>query len=165
MPGDGGIQIPELAVAGHKALACAALLAGTSVEDHGSLKVALLDELLHRHGGSEGARAQQIVTAAVAVTAGDQGILPGHTGLLGQGGQGIILGENADLRASAAVGGGEGSGNISDLLPDLEALLFQELEIAFDRLVFVQAQLGVLPDLIGDGDELAGMGLNIIVNG
>ena len=164
VPGDGGVQIPELAVPGHEGLTGAALLAGTAVEDHGAGELAVLDQLFHGNRRRQRACAQKIVAAAVAVAAGDQGVLFHFAGLLGQGGEGIVLGQNADPGGAGAIGGHKGRGDIGSLLPDFEAFFPEEIQIAFHGLVLIQAQLRKFPDPVGNGNEVRRPALDIGVD-
>ena len=81
VPGEGGVQGLEHTVPGHECLTGAALLTGTTIEDHGAVKLSRGDGLLDGQGGAQRGGAQQIVPAAVAA-----GILGGEGSALGAGG-------------------------------------------------------------------------------
>ncbi len=85
----------------------------------------LLQPGLDADRGGQRARAQQIVPAAMAVAAGDKLLLRQTACFLGQAGQRVILGQNADVRPPGAEARGKRSGNTAHAFFNLKALLFQ----------------------------------------
>ena len=153
VPGEGGIQVLEQAVSGHKGLTGAALFSGAAIEDDRTVELSGGDLLFDGNGGTEAGRTQQIVAAALAAAALAEGLLFGHTGGLGQAGQGVIFRQNADFRAAGAVGSGKGRRNTAEVLFHLEALLLQQGHIGGSGLDFQHGQLGILPDLVTEGEN------------
>ena len=153
VPGDGGIQVLEQTVSGHKGLAGAALLAGAAIEDDCAMELSGCDLVFDGNGRTEARRAQQIVAAALAAAALAERLLFGHTGGLGQAGQGVIFRQNADFRAAGAVGSGKGRRNTAEILFHLEALLLQQGHIGGSGLDFQHGQLGIFPYLVTEGEN------------
>ena len=84
MPAERGVQLVKHAVARHERLAGAALLAGAAVQNDGAAFAGLGEVVLQTDGGGHGARAQQIVAAAVTAPSLHQLVVLGAARFLGQ---------------------------------------------------------------------------------
>ena len=144
---------PEHPAAAELARACAdagaSLLAGASVEDHGAAFARALQIALDGPGRGQRARPQQIVPAAVAAAPRDKGLRLGQAGRLAQAGQGVELAQDADHRPSAAVAAAEGGVDAAQLFLHREAQRAQRFAVQLRRTEFLEAQLGIFPDLVG----------------
>ena len=103
--------------------------------------------------------------AAVAAASGHQFLPLCGPRLLGQAGEGVILGQNADVGFTGAEGGGEGGGDVADALLHLEALLGQDLTELIRRLELHERELGVAPDGVGDLRDQGGLGVDGVDGG
>jgi hypothetical protein len=88
------------------------------------------------------------VAAAVAVTAGNDGLLFGAAGLLAQTGQSIVLSQQADDRFSAAEGGFKGRWHVGNPQLHLETVVGQGVGEALGGPDLLEIALGIGPDLI-----------------
>ena len=149
MPGQRGIQLPPKLLPGHKGLGGAALLAGAAVEDHRAAFARLLQPGLHAKGSSHGARAQQVVAAAMTAAAGSQRFPLRHPGFLGKTGEGVILRQKADDRPTGAKGGRESRGNAAEAPLHPEALVFQHVTVQRGGALFLEGKLRKAPNLPG----------------
>src|SRR6516225_9342853 len=70
MPGDGDVDVAEVALTHHEDLGRPALFRGAAVIAYPSLEAVRREVVLHRRRGKECRRPQQVVTAAVAMSAG-----------------------------------------------------------------------------------------------
>ena len=153
VPGQGHVHLIKYAVLGQEGLGGAALLGGTAEIDHRARAAALLQILLHRHGGGQAPRAQKVVSAAVAVSPLCQGLRPGDPRLLAQPRQGVKFPQDPDHGGAAAIGAGEGGGDPVQPGADGEALLFQGPHQNGGGLFLGVVGLRVVPDGIPDGVE------------
>ena len=129
MPAERRVQLLPQALPGHIGLAAAALLAGAAVKHHRAGLAALLQIALHRGSCRQGACAQKIVAAAVAVPAGNQGIRAALPCFLAQAGEGVILGQNADDGLALPEAAAEGGVDVAQLLRHLKAQLTQGIAV------------------------------------
>ena len=81
--------------------------------------------------------------------------------LLREVGQGVVFRQDADDRFARAVFCDEGRRHVADALADLEARFFQHPDQARGRAVLFQAQLGVVPDVLIDFDQLGLEGVQV----
>ena len=148
MPIHDEIQIIINAFPGDEGLADAGLLIGRAQHLHRAAKAELLNGMPPGNGAERGGGAQQVVAAALAGGAVLDGVRMGDVALLG-----VILGVDADDGAAGAVGGHESGGHPALAALHLEAVLFQEAGDQAEGPVFLQAKLGIGPDLISHGVE------------
>ena len=153
MPVHDEIQIIINAVPGDEGLADAGLLIGRAQHLHRAAEAELLNGMPQGNGAERGGSAKQVVAAALAGGAVLDGVRMGDVALLGEAGQAVILGVDADDGAAGAVGGHESGGHPALAALHLEAVLFQEAGDQAEGPVFLQAQLGIGPDLISHGVE------------
>ena len=138
VPGQRRIQaVPQL-FPRHKGLGRAALLAGAAVQHHRTGAPGLLQIMLDAQRGGQRPRPQQMMSAAVAGTAGGQFPTDRAAALLRQSGEGVVFRQNADDRPSRPKGGGKGGGDPADPLLNGKALLPQHPDIQRRRLDLLQ---------------------------
>ena len=123
VPGQGGVDIPKDAGAGHKGFAGAALFAGAAIVAHRSGKLVFFENFFSRYGCRQGTDAEQVMAAAMAVASFDKGDFFSEAVLLAQTGQGVIFAEKRNDWRAAAKGGDKGSGQIGYAGFDGEAFL------------------------------------------
>ena len=150
MPGDGQIQTVKHTGAGHIGLAAAPLLGGGADEHHGAAFSGLLQIVPDFQSRAHRGGSQQMVPAAVAVVGAGPGTGGGETGLLGHTAEGVVLRQQAYHRTAAAVGGGEGGVHIRKTGGDREALSAHQLGDGRGAFVFLEPDLGVIPDPVAE---------------
>ena len=156
VPGVGEIHVVEVPGPGDELLGACALLGGAAEVDDGAVHVVGQHVVLQGHGGGEAAGAQQVVAAAVSRSAHVHGLLSGKVGLLAQTLQGIVLAQQAHHWLACAIGegGGEGGGDVGDVLFNGEALCGQGLGQSGGGLGLPVGQLCKIPDILGQSDGL-----------
>ena len=93
----------------------------------------------------------------MAAAAGDERIVRRLPRLLAQAGERVKLAEDADHGTAAAIGAAEGGVDAAELLRHGKAQLPELPEIERRGGVFLQAQLRVLPDPVGNLLKIRGM--------
>ena len=153
VPAEGQVQTVEHAGPGHKAFAGAALLCGAAEEFDRARHAGLLQVLLHRNGGGQGAYAKQVMSAAVAGSARNDGLLFAETRLLAESGEGVKLSQKADHRAAAAKGPGKGGLDTGQIFFYQKALLSQGLAVGFRGEGLVKAGFRMIPEGVAQGKQ------------
>ena len=157
MPGEGGINAIEGTGTGHEHLAAAELLTGAAEVVNRTLDAILFHVVLDSHSGSQRTGAQQVMTAAMTITALTDGSMDIVASLLAQTGQSIELAEQSDCRMTFAPDTDKSGGNASQASGDLEAFAFQGSNQGSSGFLFLKAQFGCAPDLVCHIDKLIGL--------
>ena len=153
VPGQGEVDALERAGSRHEGLAGAALLAGAAEVLDRAARAAGAQVLLRCYRGAQGAYAQQVVPAAVAVPAGDQLLFHITRRGLAQAGQGVVLAEQRHDGASGAVARLEGRADAGDPRVELEALRLERGAKRLGRRPLLESGLGEAPDPVAQLDE------------
>ena len=157
MPGQHRVDARKEAVARQERLGAAGLLGGRAEVHDRAGERARRDLLLDGDGGGQRAHAQQIVAAAVARAAGDEGVLHRAAGLLAQAAQRVKLAQIRDHRVAAAVFRAEGVGHAAEVFGEREAVLHQQLTEHAGGEILVKIDLRMRPD------GVAGLGIGVTV--
>ena len=157
VPAQGRVQLFPQTVSGHEGLSGAALFSGAAEKDHGSRSSAFLQPGLDGAGRRERADPQQVVTAAVAVSARRHRGRFRCAGLLAEAGERVKLAQDSDHGPAASEAAAEGRGNIAEILRHREAQLPKLSAVELRRPEFLQGQFRVFPDFIRHCAEEAGM--------
>ena len=153
MPGDGDVGVGKGARTHHEGFRGAAFLGGAAIVTHATRRLVRRQPILHRGGGKQRGRTQQIVAATVAVASRLQRARLCHTGFLTKTGQRVIFAEESDDRTALAPFADQGGGNAGDILRDAETLMAQFGEMFGSRACLGIANFGHGPDPVGQGDE------------
>jgi hypothetical protein len=164
VPRQDDVNVAEEACADHVDLAIAAFLGRRAVIADGARDLRRLERVLDRDGRQRRAASQQVVAAAMAVTAGDARLLHRFC-LLRQPWQRVELTHDADHRLAAAPLGDERRRHVGHPLPDTEPRLPQFLHEQARALRLLEPRLGKLPDLARHVAEVPGMRLHSRENG
>ena len=149
MPGQRDVGIIERARADHEGFRRAAFFRGTAVIAYASRHLVGGKPVLHRGGGKQRSRAEQVMAAAMAMAAGlDRAMFRGVR-FLAEAGQRVVFAEEGDHRTAFAPFAHHGGGNAGDLLGDTKALVAE-----FGQMLGGGAHLGVAdfghaPDPVG----------------
>ena len=146
MPGERRVQALPEPVPGHEGLGRAPLFPGAAKEDDRAGKVSRLKGCLHADGPCQRAGAQQVVPAAVSVSAGHCRVVADGPALLGKPREGVILRQNADHRPAAAEGGRKRGIDTGSPPLHAKALFLQDPAVAVGRLKLLERKLRVFPD-------------------
>ena len=149
MPVQHRIDPVETAFPHHVGLPAAAFLGRAAEEPDGS-GMALRQPFGNGDGTGDGAHAEEVMAAGVAVHALDDR-LPVGDRVLGHAFDGVVFGHHADDGRPFAVCGDEGGRDAGDALLDAESVVFQILDPGFGTLVFIVARLGEIPDPVLQG--------------
>ncbi len=161
MPAQHGIHILEGAGANHVQLAASALLGGSSIESEGAGNLLVGHPFLDRDRGKQRGRAQQVMAAAMAGSAIDQG-LPFRDIVLRKTGQGIVLAHDPDHRLALAPGGGERRRDAGHILRQAKSRRTQLRLQQFGALVFFVADFGKLPNFSRDLAKVGRLGVHLL---
>ena len=153
MPGDGDVGVVKGARAHHEGLGGAAFLGRAAVITHAAGHLVLGKPILHRGGGEQRGRAQQIVAAAMAMAAGLDRAMLGDAGLLAQARQRIIFAHEGDDGTALAPFAHHGGGNAGDILGDAKTLMAQFGQMLGGGARLGVADLGHRPDPVAQIDE------------
>ena len=118
MPGKGDVNAVENAGFGHKRFSGAAFFCGASKEDHRSRLPGSFQIFLNGDRGSQASGSEQVMTAAVAVSAFDDRLFLRDPRLLAQSGEGVKFSEKSDDRLSASIASAECGWNPGQSGPD-----------------------------------------------
>ena len=154
MPAEGGVQLIKAALARHKGLSGAALLGRAAEEDHGSRLPLCFQRVLEADSTHERADAEQVVAAAVSVSAVFKGFLHGDARLLAQAGKRVVLSEKADHGLPASPLGAERCFQPCDADGHSKAFSLEKSGIILGRLLLSKADLRVIPDLVAERVEI-----------
>ena len=148
VPGKSGIHPVKDAAAGHKGFSRAALFPRAAEIFNGTLLPVFLQIFLQSDSGPQRARAEKIVTAAVAVAPFANGLLFGGAGLLAHSRKSVELTEEADHRVTRPPSANERGGNLRHTFFNAETETSQRFADAVHRLEFLESGLGVVPDMV-----------------
>ena len=143
MPGNSTVKLIKDPVPGHEALAGAAFFGRTAEVDNCSGEVVFFqicpDGLRCRNAGA----AEQVMSAAMAISAADQRLRPAVSGLLAQSREGIEFPEDTDYRTSLAPASGERCRDTGKFFLNREPQLPQDIEVqvASDRTNSIRGSL------------------------
>ena len=144
MPGQGRVQAVKDALSCHECLSGAALLSRTAVVDHGPFLPVFLQIILDRHSGGKGARAKQVMAAAVALFA--RGLRLRRIRFLGHGVKGVVFSQNADDGMPRSEPSQEGRLHPGQQTGHGKAFLFQKAAEQIRREILLKGGLRMLPD-------------------
>src|SRR5262245_4861804 len=150
MPRDNGVHIAEEASAHHVDLAGAAFFGRRAVVTQGASVSRRREPLLHGNRRSECTGTEQVVAASMSGAVFFDGVSRGGLRFLRQPWQGIELADDADDRLAGTERRDERGRNVGDAALQLEARRAQLLLQQRAALLFLEADLGEAPDLLGD---------------
>ena len=161
MPGERRIKPLPVPVPGEKRLRGAALFPRTPEEDHSPLPAGLFQIILHGKGCGKIPCAEHVVTAPVAGAALLQWLLIRNTRFLAHAGQRVEFSQESDHRSAVTEGAQKRRLDPSKPGFHRKAILAKHVDITLRRLIFLQAQLRILPHRSADAGKYAGVLIDI----
>ena len=161
MPGDGGVEVVEDAVARHEHLAHHLLFRGTAVVPDRAADAIPFHRALQGLYRTQARRAEEVVAAAVAGTARFDGF-PLRGNRLRQAGQCIVLAQEPDDRISRAPGGDEGRFHPAGAPLDGETVRFQLRCLQFRRVGLLHRDLRMVPNVHGHPGQIAVLVVDVV---
>ncbi len=153
MPMQHDVHIVENSSARQIDLAGTALLGRRAVDADGAGRGRRRQPVAERGGGDRRCGAEQVMAAGMAGCARGDGQATRHR-RLGEAGQGVVLGENADDGRALAALGEEGRRDVCQPGLDAEAVVFEEADEAGRAAGLLVAEFGVVEDVARDADCL-----------
>ena len=149
VPGDGDIDVVEVAGAHHESLGGAALLRRAAVISHATLDP-LRGQMVLDGGRREKRRGpEHVVAASVPVAAGYGFLRLGDASDLREPRERIVFAEDGDHRAAVTGLAHDRRRDAGEVLRDAEAFLFQHRPVLGHRAEFAVGDLRHLPDAVG----------------
>ena len=149
VPGKGAIETGKYALACHAGLSAATLFRRATKHGHCAGFSGFGEILFHQNTRMGTAGTQQIMSAAVSVAAGGNGLLFSHTCLLGKTAQRIELRQQSDVGTTAAIGCGEGGRDIGNAGHNRKALRSKILLQIRSAFHLGKGRFCRIPNLIG----------------
>ena len=146
VPVERHVEVVEEPVPRHVDLPDESFFGRSAVKADCALQRVTLSGTLERNRGPDGARAEDVVSAAVSVGVPIRPWLLLRDGRVAEPRQRVVLGEQTDHRAAASPLGDEGGRHVCDTALYAEALLFERTRQQLGGSALLEPGLGVLPE-------------------